>query len=29
MLGIARYLLVFTFGLFLVIMFALLRKYRE
>ena len=29
MLGIARYVLVFTFILFLVIMLTLLRKYRE
>jgi len=29
MLGIARYFLILSFGLFLVILFALLRKYRE
>jgi hypothetical protein len=29
MLGIARYFLAVSFGLFLILMFALLRKYRE
>jgi hypothetical protein len=29
MLGIARYFLVISFGLFMVLMFTLMRKYRE
>jgi hypothetical protein len=29
MLGTARYFLVISFGLFLVLMFALMRKYRD
>ncbi len=29
MLGIARYFLIVSFGLFLIILFTLLRRYRE